>query len=279
MDRYLDVWSRPDRVQQILLIAIGIAALQLILTLVVAITEFTPAVVVPIAIVFGPAGLWGVAIGAVFAELALGGVGVAPVARFVDVTITGILGVALWRRLPRTLSRQRFWQVIAIIPVAVSASIIGGGVNGLVVGLIGGYGVAAILPALLVDRIWLAAVLSPLLVALLAQHTRPVIRPAGMSRWVALGVIVGVSVLAVAWILGTALFGLAHRDRLAFAYVGDALAAAIPAPVDAVALALTGAWAWTIYVLGAVLAGFLLMALLHLSHQQPAGQRPREWRD
>ena len=265
MNEYWGVWMDTPGVRRILLVTVAIVMIHTLAVFSAGVVALPGALVTPAAILLGPAGVWGVAIGATVFELGAAGLSTMAIARMVELLASGIIALALWRRLPRTYRGIPRRAVVAVIPIAVVAALIGAGVSIVTIAASGGPGAAALVPVETGNRVALSLVLAPAIVGLWQQYYPRQWDGDGVSlgRWVLTTGSIGI--LALAWLLGTGLFGLVHRDRLAFEYIGAAFEAAFPTPVDRLVLLLSGEHGWVTYVIGAAVVAILIGFVLRLT--------------
>lgn len=260
MDTYRSVWSEPDGTALILGIALAVSVLQALAVILLAVPTLQYVLAVPLAVLFGPAAVWGVAIGAVITELAFGGPGVYPLILFVDLLACAVVGRELWMALPNATLRREARAIVGIVPAAFVATLLGMGIAVTLSILLTNLGVTTVLPRLAWQRLALATAFAPAVLSIGYLLTAPVwdSRETPLRRWAATTALVGV--VATVWLVATVVVILLRRDATMMPAISDAVAGAVPFPLDAVVAFVLGPLGWLTYLLGAV--GALLIVAL-----------------
>ena len=261
MDGYRDVWTHSGGTTQILLIAVAIAVLQTLFVFFVSLSVLPHALAIPLAVLFGPAAVWGVAIGAVFYELAAGGLGVYPVVLFLDVFVCALLGRELWNSLPNSVLRRPVAAVLGLVPVVLVATVFGLALAFVLSSALANVGFATVFPALVTERLILATVLGPAVLGLgyLWRPPEYAERETPLLRWAGTMVLAGG--IVTVWLAGTTVFSLIRRDAQMFPEVSAAITGAVPFPLDALVAFTFGPHGWVFYLVGA-LGALLLVSLV-----------------
>ena len=272
VDGYRDVWGRADGTTRILVVAVAIAIVQTLAVFLVSLSILPHVLAVPLAVLLGPAAAWGVALGAVFYEFAAGGLGVYALVLFLDVFVCAVIGRELWNSLPNATLRRPVTAVLSIVPVALVATLLGLGLALVLSLVLAGVGFTTVGPALVVERLLLAAILAPVILAVGYLWRPPEWdeRETPLARWA--GTILVATGITIAWVMGTAVLNLIRRDAQMFPAVGDAITGAIPPPVDAIFAFMLGPHGWVFYLIGAIVALLCVSLVLRvgLSWSQPA---------
>lgn len=260
MDGYRSVWSDPDGPARILAIALAVATLQALAAILLAAPTLQYVLAVPLAVLFGPAAVWGVAIGAVIHELASGGPGVFPLILFLDLFVCAVVGRELWIALPNATLRRAARAVLGVVPAAFVATLLGMGVAVALAISLANLGVTSVLPRLSWQRLALATGFAPVVLSVGYLLTAPEwdARQTPLRRWAATTALVGV--VAAAWLTATAVLLLLRRDVALVPAIGGAVEGAVPFPLDAVVAFVLGPLGWLTYLVGAV--GALLVVAL-----------------
>ena len=254
MNEYREIWAKADGVNAILAITLGVAVIHALSVFLLTITVIPHALVVPLAVVLGPPAVWGVALGAVFYELAAAGISLAPVVLFVDLFICAIIGRELWNSLPNATLQRPVIAMLLVIPVAIVASLVGAGTAVVLSGLLVNAGIEAYLPALLMERLLLATIVAPLVLGVGYGWNRPEWdkREMSMRRW--FGTVATIGIIATGWIAVTFLFSLVRRDVQLVPDIGHEIAKALPYPLDMTVTFTFGPYGWIVHPIGAVFA-------------------------
>jgi len=267
MDGYRAVWTDRERTRRVLVVSVAVALAQALVVVLFSVTVLPYALAVPLAVLLGPAAVWGVAIGAVFYELGAAGLGRYPVVVFADLLVCGVVGLTLWDARSNVWIRRPRLALVAIVPVALVATVVGAGVATVLAVALGTIGLTAVL----VERLLLVAVLAPGLLAVGSRFVRlPRGRETPPRRWVV--TLAAVALVAVGWLVGTLLFDLVRRDVQMFPALGDAIEGAVPPPTDQFVIAF-GPWGSAVVLVGAVVALALIALVLRLGFSGPTGRR------
>lgn len=228
------------------------------------------AFVVPLVVLLGPAAVWGVPLGATFAEVLLGGLQVYPLITCIVLFLSAILARVFWVALPSTYRTSRVRAGVAILPVALVVTLVGIGIALVAPAILGMLGVATRLPVYLIERLVPAIVFAPLLVGSGWQWRSPVPtrrQYSSLLHWSGLTVATGV--IAVAWVMGTVFFDLIRRDVQAFPHLGEVLTGVLPAVVAEAAAFALGSRGWSVYLIGSVFAFGLVVLVFYWWTRKP----------
>ena len=267
---YLTVWRRPIGPTRITRIAITIAILHVLAALIVTESGLALAVAVSIAAVYGTAGVWGVTIGGGLGWIAVSGVGFSSFVATLGIFTAGFIGRSLWLQLAYPYRRRLRVATVPIMIVSIICTAAGVGVHSVAMGLLTGEGIASTLPTLLQDQLLLAAILSPITIAVGAhRYDIPV---SGMrvpiERWVLSVVLIGLTIalwLWTAFVLDQFRAAVAASPEL----LGEVLAS-LPTAEVLIAFA-AGPWGWTLHLVFGLLTGILI--LLAIAIAQPRSHR------
>ena len=278
MDEYRDVWTRAEGTTQILVIAVAIALLQTGAVFLASLSVLPYALAVPLAVLLGPAAVWGVGIGAVFYALAASGLGTYPLVLFLDIFVCALVGRELWNSLPNALLRRPIAAVLGIIPVTLVATVLGLGLAVVLSTAFVNLGFETVLPAVVSERLLLATVLGPVVLAVGYLWRPPEWdrRETPLPRWVGTMLLAGI--ILTGWLVGTTVFTLIRRDAQMFPEIGAAISGAVPPPLDTLVGFMFGPYGWVLTLVGAVGALVLVFVVLRvgLSWSRPARRAERD---
>lgn len=268
MDDYRSVWTTPDGPAAILAVTVLVGVIHLLAVLTVSVTVLPHALVVPLAIVLGPAAVWGAVLGAVFSELVAAGVSLYPVVLFADLLVCGIVARELWNWLPNATLEGPASGVVAVVPIAITAAVIGSGIAIVLSFTLLGTAVGAYFPAIFIERLAITAILAPLVVGVGYWQTGRMWedRETSLGRWV--GTVGIVALVALGWVLVMFVFDLVQRDVQMIPEIGDAITGVVPPPVDAIVAFMLGPQAWTVHLFGGLVAIALIGILLRVGLSQ-----------
>lgn len=264
MDRYRSVWTTARGTRRFLAVTLAVAVAHTLVVVLFSVTALAHALAVPLAVLLGPAAVLGVALGAVVYELAAVGLNWHAIVLFVDLFVCAALGRELWNALPNNVLGRPTLAVLWIIPVAVVAALVGFGLAVVLSAIVADFGVAAVLPVLAGERVLLAAVVAPVVLAVGYLWRAPEVDDTENSflRWT--GTVAVVGIIAAGWLAGTAVFNLVRRDARTFPEVGDAIVDAVPSPADLAVAFTLGAHGWVTYLVGTLVALVLVSLVLRV---------------
>lgn len=228
-----------------LVAAAGMVVVQLGTILVLGSSEIGLAVVVPVAIAFGPAALAGLALGAGLAEL-IAGPGAFVLTRLIEVVVIGAVARGLWRATTPDWSAGRR-GALTIALVAGIAVVISVGVSIVAYPVIAGFGGFSLLPVLVVERLAPAIVVAPALYLVIGRMIESM--PVGSGTTRGMGLTMGtLAIVGLGWVIGAALFDVLRRDVAAYPHIESLLLQPFPDPIAAFVSFAVGSVGWAIYV-------------------------------
>lgn len=245
--------------ERVVLLTLGVAVLHLLGVFVLGVTNTAQAVAAPLAMLFGPMGVFAAAVGVILAEASATGVSPYPVIAAVDATVCGLIAFALWQTAPHTLTLSRGVRIFTGVMIAIVASLIAVGIALVAFSLLAGLTPLAIVQTLLVDRLVIAVFATGILIGFAPVVDRPRQTPS-IRSWLASLSVLGV--IGLGWVIGAVIFSLISRDLAAFPAVATAIDDALPATVGAFVLAATGEWGWAALLVGSVI-GIALVVIIH----------------
>lgn len=272
---YRKVWASADGPTTIVRIALGIAIIHLIAVVLFAQSGLPGALAVPLAVVFGPAGVWGVAIGAGIGWLATSGIGVAPVFAALGTLAAGLVGRSLWLQLAYPYRRRPGSALLAIVPVALVGTTVGTGAATVGIAIFTGFGFATFLPTVLGDQLLLTAVVSPLILILASRRADTPVSGMRVSieRWTASLLLAGL--ITCVWLAVALFLDLLRTDVRATPDLRAELVEGMPTGIDLLVQFAAGPWGWTLQLLLAIVAAILVATVIVIANPGP---RTIDWR-
>lgn len=251
---YLEVWSDEAGRARIVWIGLLTGLLHFLAVVFVAHPDLSLSLAVPFAAILGPAGAWGIAIGAVLGALSSGAAPLTVVLLPMATLITAVIGRTLWLQLAYPYRIRPFTAAVAVLPLAVLATTLG---TTLFVGghaALGDVGFGTTLPTLLAMHLSVAIVVAPPFVAIGSQLTDTPI--SGLTihprRWALSVVIVGIATLC--WLGATLVLDMLRTDLRANPSLQELMARQLPPVLDRLVLIAGGRWGWILHVAIAILA-------------------------
>lgn len=262
---YLETWRTDSGRGRIVATAALVGIVHLFAVLGFAQPYIPLSLAVPLAALLGPAGVWGVAIGAVLGALATGAPLVSVLMMPIGAFLAAIIGRTLWLQLAYPYRIRPFSAAAAIFPLAIVGSTIGVSlyVGGLAV--FEDIGFATTLPTTLWTTVIAAGVLAPVLVGIGSQFADTPI--SGLTipprRWL-LSIVV-VSAITALWLVATLVLDFLRTDLRANPDLVVVMVRQLPPVLDRLVLVVGGRWGWIFHAVFAIVAVALIAATLSVA--------------